>query len=302
VSTTRVEVEEIEATKSEKALAVVLTVFLLIGAIWTYAKLDDLARGAVGAAAVAPAERAAVERSRAADTRAFAAQQAAAQAQRDLVLAREAYRTALDAGQQAPDLRHRYELAQARYARVQARLASARAAASAARPAAARAERASGDRQRAAGDRQAWIAAGLRLAFTVALLVVGYLLLARLRRRRTRYLPLAFAVIATAAVTALTFAADYLTDYIDPLRLGPLVLSLFGIAATIAAFAVLQRSLAHRIPIRRVRKGECPFCGFPVRGDGAHCEGCGREVVGACAGCGSARRVGTAHCAACGAV
>jgi hypothetical protein len=302
VSTTRVEVEEIEATKSEKALAVVLTVFLLIGAIWTYAKLDDLARGSVAPAATAPADRAAVDRSRLAENRQFNAQQAVGQAQQDLVLAREAYRTALDAGQKAPGLRRAYELAQARSARAHARLATARAAAAAARPAAARAERAMVGRQRATDDRRAWLAAGLRLAFTAALLVVGYLLLARLRRRRTRYLPLAFAVIATAAITALTFACDYLTDYIDPLQLGPLVLSLFGIAATIAAFAVLQRYLARRIPIRRVRKGECPFCGFPVRGGGAHCEGCGREVVGACAACRSPRRVGAAHCAACGAV
>ena len=63
-------------------------------------------------------------------------------------------------------------------------------------------------------------------------------------------------------------AGDYITDYVDPLSLGPLVLSLFGVVATIAAFAVLQRYLARRIPIRRVRKGECPFCGYPVRGAG----------------------------------
>jgi hypothetical protein len=79
------------------------------------------------------------------------------------------------------------------------------------------------------------------------------------------------------------------------------VLSLFGIVATIVAFAVLQRHLARRIPIRRVRKSECPFCGYPVTAGGVHCEGCGREVVGACSACGSGRRVGTAHCAACGA-
>ena len=56
------------------------------------------------------------------------------------------------------------------------------------------------------------------------------------------------------------------------------------------------------IKIRRVRKGECPFCGYPVRAGGTHCEGCGREVIGDCATCGNERRVGTAHCAACGAV
>jgi hypothetical protein len=300
--TTRVEVEEIESTKSEKALAVVLTVFLLIGAIWTYTKLDDLARGSAASVGMTPAEYDAVDRGRAADIRRLQAQEAVGLAQRELVLAREAYRTALDAGEKARALAHGYELARVRYAGAQARLAKARALAQATQPAAQRAEQSFSARAGRAADRQARIAAGLRLAFVAALLVLGYWLLGRLRRRRTRYLPLAFALIATAAFMALWLAGDYVTDYVDPLELGPLVLSLFGIAATIAAFAVLQRYLARRIPLHRVRKGECPFCGFPARGGGGHCEGCGRAVVADCATCGSARRVGTAHCATCGAV
>ena len=45
-ATTRVDVEEIQTTKSEKLLAVVLTVFLLIGGLWTYDRLADWARDA----------------------------------------------------------------------------------------------------------------------------------------------------------------------------------------------------------------------------------------------------------------
>ena len=85
-----------------------------------------------------------------------------------------------------------------------------------------------------------------------------------------------------------------------PLDLGPLVLALLGIGLTLAGFAVLQRYLARRIPVRRVRKKECPYCGYPA-GQGDHCEGCGREVVAPCARCASPRRVGTLHCRACGA-
>ncbi len=297
---TSVDVEEIESTRSEKALALVLMVFLLIGAFWTYAKIDDVARNSVRQVETTAAERAAIGEAQRSERHQFAAEQARAQASRDLVLAREAYRTALDAGEAAPALRARYELAQRRYARVQAELAKASAAASASQPAARAAEQAVSKRLAAAYDRQSWIAALLRLLFAAGLLVLGYWLLARLRRRQTRYLPLAFAMLGTAAIMALTFAGDYVTDYIDPLDLGPIVLSLFGVAATIAAFAVLQRYLARRIPSRRVRKGECPFCGFPVRA-GTHCEGCGREVIADCAACGSPRRVGALHCAACGA-
>ena len=87
-------------------------------------------------------------------------------------------------------------------------------------------------------------------------------------------------------------AVDYLTDYFELLELGPLVISLFGIAVTLLAFVGLQRYLAQRIPQRRVRKNECPFCGYPVRGK-EHCEGCGRQVIAPCARCEAPRRIGS---------
>ena len=62
-------------------------------------------------------------------------------------------------------------------------------------------------------------------------------------------LPLAFAVIATAAILALVFAGDYVTDWIDPLQLGPIVLSLFGVAAT---NCVIQYVIASGVEMRRV--------------------------------------------------
>ena len=102
-----------------------------------------------------------------------------------------------------------------------------------------------------------------------------------------------------AGVMALILAGDYVTDYVDPIDLGPLVLSLFGVAMTLAAFAALQRYLARRVPFRRVRRQECPFCGYPARGN-RRCEGCGRAVIADCASCGNPRRVGTMHCGVCG--
>ena len=42
-----VDVEEIQTTKSEKLLAVVLAAFLLVGGIWAYQKIDDSIRVAV---------------------------------------------------------------------------------------------------------------------------------------------------------------------------------------------------------------------------------------------------------------
>ena len=80
---------------------------------------------------------------------------------------------------------------------------------------------------------------------------------------------------------------------------GPVVISIAGVLLTMAAFWTLQHYLQRRIPLRRVRKHECPFCGFPVGGN-ASCEGCGRGVVGSCSHCGESRRVGVLFCGSCG--
>jgi predicted amidophosphoribosyltransferase len=78
-----------------------------------------------------------------------------------------------------------------------------------------------------------------------------------------------------------------------------LLLSLIGVAATVVAFWLLQRYLARRLPLRRVRRRQCPYCGFPVD-DNERCEGCGREVQAACAHCAAPRRIGAPFCGACG--
>jgi hypothetical protein len=294
-----VDVEEIQTTKSEKLLAVVLAVFLLIGGAWAYDRLGDAARGAVSAD-VRPEDRAAVDRANAAVMRQSNATANEQRALARLAFAREAYRTALDADAPAEALRRTYEARQREHERAQAASRAARADARAAQPAAEKARARIADAEEGARDHEALLAFGLRLVFVVGALGLGLWLLARLRRRGSRWFPLAAAAVGSATALAVFLAGDYLTDYVDPLDLGPLVLSLVGIVLTLVGFAALQRYLARRIPARRVRKGECPFCGYPV-GEGAHCEGCGREVVAACSSCASPRRVGTLHCRACGA-
>lgn len=300
---TRVEVEEIQTTTSEKLLTVVLVIFLLIGGVWTYQRIDDEVRAAVGVEQVEPSaeEQAALARLENAQTRLNAATQSSAAAREDLELRREAYRTALDAGRSAPGLERRYEQAQARFRRAQRELRAAQQAVAAAQPAADRADRRIADEYERRQDRRDLITFLLRLAFAAISLGIGYWLLARLRRRGSRYFTVAVAIVGYAAILALVLAADYITDYVDPLELGPLVLSLFGIALTLLTFAALQRYLTRRIPLRRVRKRECPFCAYPVRGN-RQCEGCGRQVVAACGECGADRRVGVIHCGACGAI
>jgi hypothetical protein len=289
-----VDIEEIQTTKSEKLLAVVMAAFLLIGGIWAYQKIDDVVRDATKVTPSALEQSATLEFSQA-QSRLFQAQQEEQAARGDLELRREAYRTALDAGQPAADLERSYHEGEARFAAAQVSLRGAEQALEQARPAAEAAYR---HQQR--GFRHSELIAFLaRLAFVVASIAASYVLLGRMRKRRSRYFPLALAVVGSAAVLALVMASDYVTDYIDPLALGPLVLAIVGVALTLVAFAGLQRYLARRVPFRRVRKRECPFCGFPV-GENDHCEGCGRQVIASCTTCAQPRRVGTLHCGACG--
>lgn len=296
----RVDVEEIQTTKGEKFLAYVLAVFLLIGGIWTYQKIDDYVAEAIELNATAPGKQVAIERLEAAQRRHSQARGRERAALENLELRREAYRTALDAGRSAAALERGYRAASREYERAQEEQRRALQEVRAALPAAREASRLSEAEIKRRIDRRDLFTVLIRLGFVAAALAFGYWFLARLRSRGSRYYPLGFAVVGFASVLALVMAGDYITDYVEPFDLGPLVLSLFGVAMTVVAFVALQRYLARRLPVRRVRKQECPFCGYPVRG-AAHCEGCGRQVTGECARCSGPRRVGTQHCAVCGA-
>ncbi len=297
---TRVDIEQIETTKSEKLLALILAVFFLIGGLWTYQKIDDYVREAVGIEEFQlQFDDPAVSEFEAARTSFADASSERRAARENLELRREAYRTALDAGKPAGQLERAYADAQERFDAARLEASEARAELRAAEFELREAERRAQTQFEERDDRRALYSFLARLVFVVALLALGYWLLARLRARNSRYLLVAFALLGATTVLAFVFAGDYITDYVDPLDLGPLILSLFGIATTLAAFWALQRYLAKRMPFRRVRKRECPFCGYPV-GVNEHCEGCGREVIAPCSTCGETRRVGTLHCGACG--
>ena len=304
--TTRVDVEEIEATRGEKLLAVVLTAFLLAGALWVYFNIDREGHHSARPAEVSAADRAAVERRDHAARAVHSAKRSESARRRALVEAREAYRTALEESGSAPALGARYRNAQDVLSRARGRLGETRRSLARARPAARAAERridAAETRaaRRAADLRQSdhrWSFA-VRLAFVLLSLGAAYVLLGRLRRRRSRWLAAGMAAGGAAALLGAVMAVDYLTDYVEVTDTGVLVLSIVGALMTLAAFAALQRYLARRLPERRVRRRECPFCGFPAS-EGPHCQGCGREVVADCTTCGAPRRVGARHCAACG--
>lgn len=302
---------EIETSTAEKVLAFVLAVFIAIGAFWAYDKLDEVAKPETSsylpnAALLDRGELAAVTRHREASREVAAAQRDRRAATHQLELRREAYRTALDAGEPAAELQAEYESAQATFAATSREVKATSATEVRTEPAAAKAEAHADElREDAAAERDdeetkhGRIVFFLRLVLLIGMLAASYRLLIRLRSRNSRYLPAALALTGATAVLAIGMAGDYTGSYLEFDEVGPLAISIAGIALTLAAFVALQRFLAKRVPARRVRRGECAFCGFPLRGT-AHCEGCGRAAIAACSNCGQERRVGTPRCGNCG--
>ena len=291
-----VDLDEIQTTRGEKVLALVLTVFLLIGLVWAYVKLD--ARDSYWQQPpLTAAEQAAVDAYTQAQNELLQAEGALSAARSDLEVRRERYRTALDAGQPAARLAADYHVAERAFADAEERVTAAQARVAETRPAADAANERRSESIAAKQQREARETFLLRLALLLSVLGGAYGLFHALRG--SRYFTLALAAVGAGAILTLVLAGDYVEDYVEWNDTGLVVLSIAGIALTIAAFWSLQRYLQRRIPLRRVRKGECPFCGFPVSGN-ASCEGCGRTVTGSCAHCGEHRRVGVQFCGSCG--
>jgi hypothetical protein len=295
----RADVEDIQTTRTEKLLAVLLTAFLLLGGIWTYQKIDDVVRRHIEVPSYATAGPASAKLQQA-ESRASQASGQRQRALEDLELRREAYRTALEAHQPAGALRKQYDDAQAALAAADRELAAAQQEANEVRGAAAAEQRALSQRIERAYHRQQRDSFLARLALVALSIASAYALLVWGRRRASRWFPLAGSVVAAATIMAFVLAADYLTDYLAPFDWGVAGISALGIVATLLVYWGLQRYLIRRLPQRRVKRRQCPFCGYPVAGN-EHCEACGREVVAPCTNCESPRRVGTVYCAACGA-
>jgi hypothetical protein len=302
---------EVETSTAEKVLAFVLAIFIVIGAFWVYDKLDDVAQPETSlhrpnAALLDRGEMAAIDRHRRAEVAAGDAQRAHRAATHQMEIRREAYRTALDAGEPSTALRAEYEAARARFVSTSQELRTATAIEARTEPAADEAGAQAIERREDIGaerddeetkhDRIVFL---LRLALLIGMLAASYRLMLRLRSRNSRYIPPALALIGATAVLAIGMAGDYTGSFIEFDEVGPLAISIAGIALTLAAFVALQRFLAKRLPARRVRRGECSFCGFPLRGT-RHCEGCGRAAIASCSNCHKDRRVGAPRCGYCG--
>src|SRR5207237_7419863 len=137
-------------------------------------------------------------------------------------------------------LEREYTAAQSEYAAAQRELNQARAEQAAAAPAARAAQRSAENEVGAALQRQARDSFLARLAFVLLSIGFAYWLLAYMRRRQTRWFPLAGSVVAFATIFALVLTGDYVTDYLNPFEWGIAIVSLIGIAATSLAYVAVH--------------------------------------------------------------
>jgi len=293
------ELPEINVTRGEKLLAAVLAIFLLVGGLWTYFEPLDRESGEL------PSPTAQQERAIDANESALGELDRAERIRdgRDEAYerAREDYRTDLDADAPAAASRQRFERARNRLDEANRLLREARADVRRTEPAAREAQRELDGREEAATDAEERNTLLLRLAWVLGCIAFAFGLFNWLRRRRSAYFVAGVAAVIAATAQAVVMAGHYLGQEIDLTESGPLVIAIAGTTASMLALVGLERYLAKRAPRRRVRRGQCPYCAYPARAGGTHCEGCGRETVAACATCSADRRVGTPHCAACGA-
>ncbi len=252
----RADVEDIQTTRTEKLLAVLLTAFLLLGGIWTYQKIDDVVRRHVEVPSYTTAGPASA-RLQQAELRASQGSGRRQRALENLELRREAYRTALEAHQPAGALRKQYDDAQAELAAADRALAAAQQEANEVRAAAAVEQRALSERIERAYHRQQRDSFLARLALVALWIAGAYVLLIWGRRRASRWFPLAGSVVAAATIMAFVLAADYLTDYLEPFDWGVAGISALGIVATLLVYWGLQRYLIQagsRTPDRETRE------------------------------------------------
>ncbi len=310
------EVEEVEASRAEKLLAVGLVVFLLIGGFWVTNRLGSLLEypdyTVIAARHGLPDLELAYREAEANLWRAMeAAEQARAameQARSEYEFRREEYRVALERGLDDPRLAAAHEAARTAYesARTALDLTNAVRASLEAKAAGPRrayeaaCQEAQKEYERAV-DRYQLILFGLRFGYALPLFALSVWAWLHLRRRRSRHLTLGTAFLAFAGIQAAALVFQYgwylLRD------IGPLALSVSGSAICIAGLAALRRwaTSSKRLAAARLRRGQCPSCGYPLAGSGAYCAGCGRGLAAPCQACGRDVVPQSGFCPHCGA-
>lgn len=312
---TQSEVDEVESSRAEKLLAIGLVAFLLVGGFWVMDRLGSVPRQpdyvTIAASVGLPAVEESYRKVEADFLRAQeGAQQAAAaaeQARSEYEFRREEYRVALERGVSDPELAQAHEAARQAYEQAVARseLAEATRVSFQNRMAGLQAayqqvqERA-GAAVKKAENRYQLLVFALRFGYALPLFGLAVWLWLALRRRPVRYLIVATAFMGFAGIQAIALVGQYSWHLLRDI--GPIALSATGSAVCVAGLVAIKRwaSNARRLAIGRLRRNQCPFCGFPLAAGAAFCAGCGRRVSEPCPACGAENAPQSPFCRHCG--
>jgi hypothetical protein len=310
------EEQQVETTRVEKVLAVVMVIFLLIGGGWVLDRLEELperpnweqARQELGI----PELQQEVDELQRAVGRAAKLEketrQAYEEAQTEYEFRREEYRTALDAGEQSPDKQRAYEEAretleerkrehEVTQTLLEEKLQTLKQPREGLN---ARKQQLSERMRRWEGRYDLWLFL-LRFGYAVpifGLTVYGW---QKLRAANNRYLIVGTAFVAAAglqlAYVAVAYAWDVFKDF------GPVFISIVGTAISIAGIVTVRRYLFsfERVSQVRLRSEECPYCGFPRQHDSLYCVNCGERQRSPCEECGEPAPLLLPYCPHCGA-
>ncbi len=296
---------------AERILATLLVVFLLVGGLWLYTRLDEVferpdpvAYERVEGVPAAQAEaRRAAQALEGRQARLREAEAALDEALVDYEVAREEYRTALEEGRDDAGLRAAHDSALAAFEAQQVRLEGARSLVVESETVLAAAQAELDGRAgraaaafRGAERRYEAAAAGLRLAYLIGAFALSLWAWRRLQRRDSRWAIIGMAAVVAASLQMAVMAGDYAWHHLS--QYAPAVISLAGVAGTVAAIVATQRFLMApaRVGRRRLRHGECPYCGHPLVQAAEHCAGCGRTVLLPCPHCGGVHPAFSGYC------
>jgi hypothetical protein len=313
--TTGPEAEERETSRAEKLLATGLVIFLLIGGFWVMDRLTSFVERpdwqAIAAAEGLTGTEEALRQVEAdyyrADEATREARVAVERARSEYEYRKEEYRVALERGLDDPALaglheqaRTAYDVARENYALAEATQRSFEARVTAPRAAYAEASRRVDEAYGRAQDRYELLAFLLRFGYALPLFALSVWAWLGLRRRHGRNLIVATAFMAFAGLQAIALVFQY--GWYILRDIGPIALSLAGSAVCITGLVALRRWAANprRLATARLRRGQCPYCGYPLAPGAAHCAGCGRGLVEPCPECGRGSVPESPYCPHCG--
>ncbi len=139
----------------------------------------------------------------------------------------------------------------------------------------------------------------VRFAYVFPVFGLSYWIWQVLRAKRSRHLVLGTAFLGFSTVQAIVMSGQYAWHLVRDVA--QIAVSVAGTVATGAALVALKRYVTNpeRVRNQRFRKGQCPACGFGVKGE-LYCPSCGFLLQAACPDCRALVPVVRKYCPNCG--